>query len=514
MTKQEFLDKFKQKHPDKFELFDFSNLPEKFSTKEKLSFVCKTHGKLTPTRVDSFLFDGKCKQCSRENYSNKGQRKISIEDFISKCQKIHVWKENEPRDIKKYPTGTAKYDYSITKEFRPINNHKFEFDYICPIHGKQIQRVDMHEFGAGCEKCGHNSSGLNQRISQEQFINYCKEYHPEYDYSQIVYDGHTNEKIIYPICPEHGSFPIIAHRLMMGTGQCPKCKISGVSKYEIELREYIESLYNGTIIVSNRQILNGKELDIYLPDLHIAFEFNGLLWHSEYNKPDKNYHRNKYNECLKQDIHLITIWEDDWTEKNKIIKSRIKQLLGCTERKIYARNCHIRQLTTQEERDFLIQNHLQEYVNSTVCYGLFLKSTNELVSLMSFGNSLYTDIKWELKRFCTKCNTTVIGAASKLFKQFINKFQPTKILSYADCDWSINSENTIYNKLGFEFIDYTPIDYSLLIGKTRSRRENFTKQKLIKKGCPENMSEHEYCLQQGWYRIYGTGNLKYIWHNH
>ena len=190
----------------------------------------------------------------------------------------------------------------------------------------------------------------------------------------------------------------------------------------------------------------------------------------------------------------------------------------------------------------MITNHLQEYKNSSICYGLYhvneLNKTQELVALsdakqpvdivenkqqyqlvalMSFGMIRFgkqQDKTWEMLRFCIKKNTKVYGAASKLFNHFLERLKPNKVISYANCDWSINSESNVYQKLGFKYIRLTEPDYSLLIGKTRSNRQNYTKQLLIKKyNCPEDMTEHEYTLRQGWYRIYGTGNLVYEWNS-
>ena len=58
-------------------------------------------------------------------------------------------------------------------------------------------------------------------------------------------------------------------------------------------------------------MINPYELDIYLPEIGIAIEFNGLHWHSDKYK-NKNYHLVKYERCLENEIELIQVWEDDW----------------------------------------------------------------------------------------------------------------------------------------------------------------------------------------------------------
>jgi hypothetical protein len=61
---------------------------------------------------------------------------------------------------------------------------------------------------------------------------------------------------------------------------CTVCNPIGDSRSikEDELYNFILSNYSGEIVRSYRDKL---EIDIYLPDLKIGFEFNGLYWHSD-----------------------------------------------------------------------------------------------------------------------------------------------------------------------------------------------------------------------------------------
>ena len=61
------------------------------------------------------------------------------------------------------------------------------------------------------------------------------------------------------------------------------------SKIENYLLDFIKNNYNDIIINNSKKIIEGYELDIYLPDLKLAFEFNGVYWHNELNKSN-NYH--------------------------------------------------------------------------------------------------------------------------------------------------------------------------------------------------------------------------------
>lgn len=106
-------------------------------------------------------------------------------------------------------------------------------------------------------------------------------------------------------------------------------------KYSIKeksLLEYIKSIYDGQILENNRSAIylgNHKyyELDIFLPDINIAFEFNGTYWHSTIYK-DKYYHQNKTKICYEHGIQLIHIYEYDWDINCEEIKNHIYELLN------------------------------------------------------------------------------------------------------------------------------------------------------------------------------------------
>jgi hypothetical protein len=241
----------------------------------------------------------------------------------------------------------------------------------------------------------------------------------------------------------------------------------------LELLSFIRNNYSGTILTNNRSIIS-NELDIYLPELEIAFEFNGLYWHSELHK-GRNYHISKTNECLDKGINLIHIWEDDWDNKKDIVKSIILNKLGRSN-KIFARRCEIKIVNNKDVREFLLNNHIQGFVGSKIKLGLYYE--NELVSLMTFGNlrkslgQVSIIGSYELLRFCNKLNINVIGGASKLLKYFIKIYGVKRIVSYADKDWSIGS---LYYTLGFENIKESKPDYKYIVGGKRIHKSNFKK---------------------------------------
>ena len=109
--------------------------------------------------------------------------------------------------------------------------------------------------------------------------------------------------------------------------------------------------YFSEILTGNRVILDGKEIDIYIPEIKLGIEFNGLYWHSEEGGKDSKYHLNKTELCESNGIKLIHIFEDEWLYKKNIVKSRLKNILGLTENKIYARKCEIKEISSRDSKE-------------------------------------------------------------------------------------------------------------------------------------------------------------------
>jgi hypothetical protein len=309
---------------------------------------------------------------------------------------------------------------------------------------------------------------------------------------------------------------LLSNRKQIKTILCTIChplNSKNLSGLEIELLHFIQENYQGEILTNSKKIISPLELDIYLPEKKLALEFNGLWWHNELHKSN-NHHLNKTELCKEQGIHLIHIYEDDWVHKKEIIKSRLKNLLGQSQ-KIYARKCEIKEIKNNKViREFLNQNHLQGFVGSKVKLGLFYKET--LVSLMTFGqkrkvmNSSSQEGEYELLRFCNQKNLNVMGGASKLFKYFLKNYQPTEVISYADRSWS---QGQLYKKLEFKYVSKTSPNYYYIIDGIRKHRFNYRKDKLIKEGHDPNKTEHEIMLNKSIYRIYDSGSLKFKLNN-
>jgi predicted Zn-ribbon and HTH transcriptional regulator len=295
--------------------------------------------------------------------------------------------------------------------------------------------------------------------------------------------------------------------LTQGYGRCPKCYPRSTSVGETSLKKFIENL-GFTIEANTRQIIAPYELDIFIPSANIAIEYNGLMWHSEEHGKDKNYHLRKLTLCQEKNIRLIQIFEDEWIFKRNIVEERLCQILHKSCKiKVGARKCNIEEIGT-EANDFLNKNHLQGKDNSVVRIGAFYNF--QLLAVMTFshgspakgglGVSQYT---WELNRYCCNKNYHIPGIASKLLSYFKRNYKWDMIYSYADRRWS---DGDLYYKLNFNLDHITPPNYWYARAMKRVHRFNFRKKPEEPKDVPEWVLR----AQQGYFRIWDCGHLKFI----
>lgn len=294
--------------------------------------------------------------------------------------------------------------------------------------------------------------------------------------------------------------------------------ISNQSKEELELLEFIKSIYSKTINENKKNILDNGEIDIFLPEDNIGIEYNGLYWHSEKAGRGKYYHITKTLEAKNKNIRLIQIFSDEWINKKEIVKTKLKNILKLNNtNKVYARKCKIKEIVDTNIKDtFLEKYHIQGKDKSKIKLGLYYN--DNLVSIMTFSNprialgAKSNKNKWELSRYATSQN--IIGGASKLLKYFINKYNPEYIYSYSDNRWS-DWENNMYLTIGFKFVNKSEPGYFYTKNyMDRIHRFNFRKTKLKQMGIDiTNKTEDEIMKSLNYTKVWDCGVSKFEWVN-
>jgi len=251
---------------------------------------------------------------------------------------------------------------------------------------------------------------------------------------------------------------------------------------------------------------------LYIPNKNIAIETNGLYWHTEVSGgKNKNYHLNKTKTSSVKGIRLIHILETEWNHSKEVVKSVLNSILSKRNNQIYARKCVVKEVASNEKSKFLVESHLQGNDHATIKLGLYHE--NELVSLMTFVKSRFDkNFEWEMSRFCSKLNTTIVGGSSKLYAHFVKHYKPKSVVSYSDRRYF---SGETYIKLGFSFASNTPPNYHYIIDNYDSiqNRINWQKAKLSKKlvSFDASLSEWENMKNNGFDRIWDCGHTKWIW---
>ena len=498
----------------------------------------KTHGLKPQQYYDRYLLkpgDGKCAECgSPTRFRTIG---YGYMEFCSKkCAAKHIANDPE-RNAHKYNeyTKTMQSEYGVsncaqlstvkdTRKKTMVERYGVEYYSQTPEHAIKAQdtclrRYGVHsyialpEFQAKLRVANMKSIGVPYRfcLSTENAKKTYSDYLAKHgcdlveflDKKHITYRcrkcGHvtTEQDLFLKVRASHG--------LAFCTACCPKS--APVSGEEMALRDFIESLGFKTEHY-DRGFLDQYGADIVIESKKIIIEFDGIKWHSEaYVVPE--YHLNKTNIAERMGYRLIHVFSDEWEEKQPIVESRLKNLLGVGSIPINARECTVESVSFNDTKDFIETNHIQGNVPGSVRYGLYKDGI--LYAVMTFSQARYEKTGWEMLRYCGKTGYNIRGGAGKLLKKFLDEYSPNQLVTYADRRWS--GKEAFYEKVGFKLDGTSEPGYFYVVGNKRVSRLQYQKHKLVQQGFDMSQSEHDIMYARGIYRIYDCGNLRYVWKN-
>lgn len=310
-------------------------------------------------------------------------------------------------------------------------------------------------------------------------------------------------------------------------------------RYQMRLTEMVQALVPGSPVLSDDHTVlpSGKELDIVVPDHHLAIEFNDIFSHSEqavferHAKPrPHSYHAHKTREASSQGYQLVHVWEDDWLHRRELVLRALAHRLHAVDRlldvlpdinplacqRLYARNLTARRVHGGIARRFWQDNHLQGPVHCTVNVGLY-DSDGVLRALLGIGRKNHgsrvslPDGTWDIQRYATL--GVIIGGFTKLLA-----YAETLIPVNTWTSWSDNdiSDGGMYQAAGFTVDKRQAPSYSYVGRKTkweRVHRSTYTKQRFINDPdltYQSGQTEHEAALANKLYRIYDAGKTRWV----
>lgn len=431
-----------------------------------------------------------CIYCGKsvKYYNGKYRLTCSSEECISKFIKDR-WKNYTDEEIKNINKNRIN---SILKKYGVDNISKLE---------NTIFKIKKTKF----ERYGNENYTNREKCRKTRAVNSIKrtlKYRDDIEFLEVLDNG------LYKIkCKKCNN---IFEDIIYGQQLRPRClKCNPIKHSTIEnsifiiMKKYILDVQR-----NNRKILDGLEIDLYSPEYRLGIECNGNYWHSSIFK-DNMYHYRKWLLSIKKNINLLSFYEDEIQYKRKIIESMIKNRLGISENIYYARKTKIKEIDSNTAELFLIDNHINGYVKSSIRLGMFLN--NELISVITLSkNRFKKDEGWEITRYASKINSNVVGGFSKFIKYIERNYDFIKeIVTFADCRFS--TYDNVYEKNGFLLIEHTRPNYYYIKDYYRFHRSLFMKHKLkdkLKK-YDDSLTESENMAMNGYIKIFDCGNLKY-----
>lgn len=232
-----------------------------------------------------------------------------------------ICSRNKKFTIEEVRNFLEEYNYSLlSKEYK---NSSKKLKVSCPL-GHEYD-VTFANFKSG-KRCSYCKGGVRlEYITVKGFIE-------DSGYKLLTRTYENAHKKLKIMCSEGHEYEANFNNFKSGY-RCPKCYDSNkFSKTEKRLFNIVKSLISVDIIENDRsQVLNPLtdkylELDIWIPGLKKAIEFNGSYWHSSNYSKEKD--RIKQEQCLTKGIDLLVIDEKDWLTNENICIQNIKEFLN------------------------------------------------------------------------------------------------------------------------------------------------------------------------------------------
>ena len=213
------------------DLYDFSNVPENATKKQKIDVICKTCGEIIKTTFASLILKPRCPVC----FPRKNTYVVSnIEEFKNYCNEVHNY----------------KYDYSKVEY---VNNRTHVL-VGCSAHNLEwLVSPHSHMKGAGCRECANESISKKLMRSFDDYLTLFKNAHGDiFDFSKSDYKGSKDPILV--IC-ENGHEWWVAPQKLANGAKCSYCLGRHKTREEFIEQSNIENnfryTYENVVYVNN-----------------------------------------------------------------------------------------------------------------------------------------------------------------------------------------------------------------------------------------------------------------------
>jgi len=419
LLNQEIKEKIKQTNLEKFGVEKHFQLQY---IKEQIKITnLEKYGTKFPTQLQEIK--EKIKQTNIKKYGV--EYGTQLEDIKNKIKKTNlerygteyptqnklIKEKIEQTNLIKYNVNSPIQNKEIKDKIRKSNLERYGTEY--PLQNESIKR----KFQETSEKIyGYKNPFQNEeiknKIKQKNFEKHRTEYSSQRNYTLEQLEIVNNSERLKEIYNEHVDNEIPVEQLSLKYRSSSTLlgkyfykngfKIKRFSKsYQEKLIKLFLDELNIDYIQNDRKILNGKELDFYIPEYQLGIEVNGIYWHSEEVNKDKYNLLTKLNLCKERGINLLHFWNIEVEDKFEIVKSIIKDNLGLNQ-EININGCIIQEISQEESYEFYENNHILGWISCDYNYGLYYEE--ELLSCIGINK---IEKGYEIIRDCTKIEYTL-----------------------------------------------------------------------------------------------------------
>jgi hypothetical protein len=296
----------------------------KCSSKKRLSFninesIFKTHpdiakdwspdknGKLTPkmfSKNSRYEASWCCHICGVETVKS-----IKIYNGCRQCKEAkRLKKKNLELD---FPEISKEWNKEKNRDKLPSDfmsaSNKYAWWLCSSCRHSWSTKISYRTRGGGCPLCANRIvvAGKNDLatthpyLSMEWHLTKNKQLTPE----EVTYGS---GKKVWWLCPNNHEYKATILHRAHGT-ECPRCNDGRQTSFaEQATYFYIKQLYPDALNRYSAKFLGRMELDIYIPSIKLAIEYDGEAWHK---KNTIKREERKYQLCKKNGIKLIRLRE-------------------------------------------------------------------------------------------------------------------------------------------------------------------------------------------------------------
>lgn len=330
-----------------------------------------------PTKFRNFQYSNCCSQSCRNTWINQNRTEEERQILSKKISESNKTEKSLTKrrqtNIERYGVPYTTQNLNVQEKRRQTCQEKYNKDYVFQVESvkEKIQQSIYEHFGeeglkskevrdktiATCqERYGTNNGGCSkealEKIKQTTLEHYGVEC--SWQAEEVIEKIKNNKnKNIQQFCKENDCVSTQDIIDLYGTGwlqnstvvklldykglkYVKNIDIPKIKEYYIKMQSFhasvqqenltnfIRSFYNGIIEINKKAYIFPYELDIVLPELKLAIEYNGTYWHSIEHGIDKDYHLMKSLLCRNKNIRLIHIYEfEDITKQYQLLKSLI-----------------------------------------------------------------------------------------------------------------------------------------------------------------------------------------------